>query len=230
MAFTNFPLDWEEANRCLLQRNLVLRQHSVSPGPLNLKELDTWSNLLASHAQQIDLQREKYVDLYRPVFIDIALRLSGLVGIRFEYYRGWSKGADLRDIYLREAGLDQKRGFTQKGFQRADVRITVLGQPAVKVCSRGELKCLVWAMVLAQGALASKIGALENAGETLYLVDDLVSELDEGHRKRVCDFLLETGQQVLLTGVEVKPLLAACNNQHGRLFHVKHGELEVQEY
>ena len=85
-------------------------------------------------------------------------------------------------------------------------------------------------MVLAQGALASKIGALENSGKTLYLVDDLVSELDEAHRKRVCDFLLETGQQVLLTGVEAKPLLAACDNQHGRLFHVKHGELEVREY
>ena len=44
----------------------------------------------------------------------------------------------------------------------------------------------------------------------------------------VCKFLLETGQQVLLTGVEEKPLLAACKNQYGRLFHVKHGEVEAQ--
>jgi len=230
LAFTNFSVDWEEGNRCLLQRNLLLRELAVRPGLPGLRELDTWSDLLATYAQQIDVQRERYVDLYRPLFMEVAQRLSGISGVKFEYYRGWSRGSDLREIYLKDAGLDKKRGFTQKGFQRADVRITVSGQPAVKVCSRGELKCLVWAMVLAQGALASNMGALENAGTTMYLVDDLVSELDEAHRKRVCDFLLETGQQVLVTGVEVKPLLAACNNQHGRLFHVKHGELEVQEY
>ena len=120
--------------------------------------------------------------------------------------------------------------FTQKGFQRADVRITVSGQPAAKVCSRGELKSLVWAMILAQGALASDPGSTGSSGSTLYLVDDLASEFDEEHRRRVCQFLVETGQQVLLTGVEQRSLLTACENKYGRLFHVKHGEVEVQEH
>jgi DNA replication and repair protein RecF len=134
------------------------------------------------------------------------------------------------DIYLKEADQTQKRGFTQKGFHRADVRITVSGQPAAKVCSRGELKALVWAMIFAQGELANDTGRLKNSSGTLYLVDDLASEFDEEHRMRVCEFLVHTGQQVLLTGVEEKPLLTACKNQYGRLFHVKHGEVEVQEH
>jgi DNA replication and repair protein RecF len=71
---------------------------------------------------------------------------------------------------------------------------------------------------------------LDGSSTTLYLVDDLASELDEKHRTRVCQFLLGTGQQVLLTGVEVEPLLSACDNQYGRLFHVKQGRVEVQEY
>tara|TARA_B110000503_G_scaffold76136_1_gene117524 strand:- start:30 stop:1160 length:1131 start_codon:yes stop_codon:yes gene_type:complete len=227
---SDFSLKWEEANRCLRQRNLLLRQHAARPGRLNLAELETWSERLAVYANQIDLQRSRYVELYRPVFAEIVMRLAGIKEVTFDYSRGWSKEVDLLDIYLREADIDQKRGFTQKGFQRADVRITVAGQPAGKVCSRGELKSLVWAMILAQGSLARENGITEGGRGTLYLVDDLASELDAEHRRRVCEFLVETGQQVLLTGVEEKPLLAACNNQYGRLFHVKHGEVQVQEH
>ena len=229
-SFSDFPAKWEQANRCLRQRNASLRQQATRPGARNLSELESWSELLATHAKQIDEQRNQYVELYRPLFAEVALQLAGIGGVKFDYYRGWNREADLRSIYLKEVDLDQKRGFTQKGFQRADVRITVSGQPAAKVCSRGELKSLVWAMVLAQGALASEIGRMVGSGATLYLVDDLASELDDEHRRRVCEFLLQTGQQVLLTGVEEKPLLSACNNQYGRLFHVKHGQVDVQEY
>jgi DNA replication and repair protein RecF len=228
---TDFSVKWEEANRCLRQRNLLLRQYSNNLGPANLKELETWSDRLAVYANQIDQQRTQYVELYRPLFTEIVQQLAGIDKVTFDYYRGWNREADLMEIYLKEADLDRKRGFTQKGFQRADVRITVSGQPAAKVCSRGELKSLVWAMILAQGALASDSGvSAEDARGTLYLVDDLASEFDEEHRRRVCRFLVDTGQQVLLTGVEQRSLLAACENKYGRLFHVKHGEVEVQEH
>jgi len=227
---SDFSVKWAQANRCLRQRNLLLRKYGAKAGRLNLAELETWSERLAVYANQIDLQRSHYVDLYRPVFAEVVKRLAGIEEVSFDYSRGWSKDADLLEIYLSEADIDQKRGFTQKGFQRADVRIMVAGQPAGKVCSRGELKSLVWAMILAQGALAREPSRTEGGRGTLYLVDDLASELDAEHRRRVCEFLVETGQQVLLTGVEEKPLLAACNNQYGRLFHVKHGEVQVQEH
>lgn len=230
LSLLDFPVTWEGANRSLRQRNLLLRQYAANSGSVNLKELETWSDRLATYANQIDQQRAQYVELYRPLFMEIVQRLAGIDEVTFDYYRGWNRDADLMDIYLKEADLDQKRGFTQKGFQRADVRISVSGQPAAKVCSRGELKSLVWAMILAQGALASGPGSTESSGGTLYLVDDLASEFDEEHRRRVCQFLIETGQQVLLTGVEQRSLLTACENKYGRLFHVKHGEVEVQEH
>ena len=223
---SDFSVNWEEANRSLRQRNMLLRRYTTTSDAGNLKELEAWSDRLATYAKQIDLQRTRYVELYRPVFNEIVQQLLGMEEVAFDYFRGWHQEADLMDIYLKEADLDQKRGFTQKGFHRADVRITISGQPAAKVCSRGELKSLVWAMILAQGALASDTGTSEGAARTLYLVDDLASEFDEEHRRRVCKFLVETGQQVLLTGVEEKPLLAACENQYGRLFHVKHGAIK----
>ncbi len=226
----DFSKNWEEANRCLRQRNLLLRKHAATTDSVSLKELEVWSDRLAVYANQIDRQRILYVERYRPLFSEIASELAGIGEVSFDYYRGWNREAELTDIYLKEAALDQKRGFTQKGFQRADVRITVSGQPAAKVCSRGELKSIVWSMILAQGAVATEHDASTRSRGTLYLVDDLASEFDEEHRRRVCQFLVKTGQQVLLTGVEQRSLLAACENKYGRLFHVKHGEIDVQEY
>ena len=70
---------------------------------------------------------------------------------------------------------------------------------------------------------------LQEKTETLYLIDDLASEFDEAHRQRVCEFLLGTGQQILLTGVESEPLVEACSSRPVEgMFHVKHGQI-IQE-
>ena len=156
--------------------------------------------------------------------------------MRLDYYPGWARDEDLLEIYDKDLSLDKKRGFTQRGFQRADVRITLFGQPAARVCSRGELKSLVWAMVLAQGTLISGPARGKNfetgarPGKILYLVDDVASEFDEEHRRRVFGFLSATGQQAIITGTDRHLMLSASQHSGGRLFHVKHGEVKVQEY
>jgi len=113
----------------------------------------------------------------------------------------------------------------------------MFGQPAAKVCSRGELKSLVWAMILAQGSLMTGSLAQEKnfekeprEGKILYLVDDLASEFDEEHRRRVMGFLSAAGQQTIITGTDRQLLLSASQQSCGRLFHVEHGEVKVQEY
>ena len=209
---------WDEANRCLRQRNLVLRAN-----PVNWRELEAWSIQLAELAGKIDRLREAYCKRYREHFAGLVPGLTGFDEVEFEYQRGWPKGVELLDIYQRERDIDQKRGYTQKGFHRADVRITVAGQAAVKVCSRGELKALVWGMKLAQGALG---GDQEMQQDTLYLVDDLASEFDQQHRRRLCKFLSRTGQQVLLTGIDRGVLIEACEDAINGQFHVKHGEVQ----
>jgi len=211
-----FPGQWEEANRCLRQRNQVLREGG------GLQELGAWSVQLAEHAEKLDRARQAYVSAYRPVFQAAVDSLASIPSVDLEYYRGWGGDTSLAEQYEKDSRNDQKRGYTQKGFQRADVRITVGGQSAEKVCSRGELKVLVWSMVLAQGALTDN-------QDTLYLIDDLASELDAEHRLRVGRFLADTGNQVLLTGVERGRLEASCDGRHKGMFHVKQGQVEVQE-
>ena len=212
-----FAALWEEANRCLKQRNGLLRD-----GVSDSQELDSWSVQLAALAERLDLARTNYLKEYLPVFEKAVMELSGLEEVRFDYFRGWDGQSSLLEIYQKDREIDQKRGFTQKGFQRADVRITVAGQPAIKVCSRGELKALVWAMILAQG---SQAGGRTQQG-TLYLIDDLASEFDAEHRQRVCRYLADTKSQLLLTGVDQEALMAACEGNCERLFYVKHGAVQ----
>lgn len=218
----SFTALWEEANRCLKQRNLMLRHRINDP-----VGLETWTNLLIQQAEKIDQRRRAYMAQLTPIFSGISRELSTLVDVRLDYHRGWGDDRTLAEIYVMDADNDQKRGYTQKGFQRADVRIMVDGQPASKVCSRGELKALVWSLILAQGALLQAVEHGEGGREMLYLVDDLASEFDSDHRQRVCRFLAETGQQALVTGVDPDLLLTACESNYSQMFHVKHGQVDL---
>ena len=221
----SFQETWDEANRCLRQRNELLRHDDSSAA-----ELETWSAQLAAASEKLDVQRAAYIEQYRPVFARTVEEICGLPEVELVYFRGWRDGQSLFETYIQDIDIDKKRGFTQKGFQRADVRITVAaGQPAASVCSRGELKALTWSMVLSQGVLARRVEKNDKGSDTLYLVDDLASEFDEDHRRRVCQCLLNTGQQILLTGVEPGPLIAACGGGYGSMFHVKQGNIQVQE-
>ncbi len=216
----SFQNGWEEANRCLKQRNLMLRQAIQDEVAMR-----SWTDLLVQQAVRIDAQRSDYMSRIEPVFREISERLLQMDEVGIQYFRGWDRDRELSDVYHADIEMDKKRGYSQKGFQRADVRITVGGQPAAKVCSRGELKSLVWSLMFAQGELIQTYGESDSRQDMLYLIDDLASEFDSEHRQRVCQFLADTGQQVLLTGVDGELLLEALEGKCDRMFHVKHGQI-----
>ncbi|MDA0977286.1 MAG: DNA replication/repair protein RecF [Proteobacteria bacterium] len=209
-----FAALWESANRCLRQRNLLLRE-----GSNDNRVKESWSRQLALISEDIHAARCRYLADFEPIFTTAVQQLAGMDQVVFEYYRGWTRDRQLLEIYGQDRESDEKRGFTQRGFHRADVRITVEGQPAVRVCSRGELKAIVWALILAQGQVLNQ--HLDD--RALYLVDDLASEFDQTHRQRVCRYLINTDAQVLMTGVDREVLEKACEGSYDRMFHVKHG-------
>jgi len=209
---------WVSANRCLKQRNRLLRQ-----GSTDSEEFETWTNELISGAEKIDDQRQRYFDRFVGVFSEVCQSLTELKDVRCDYQRGWE--SELATTYSDQKESDYKRGYTQSGFHRADLRITVAGKTAVSVCSRGELKILAWALLLSQGKIVS-------AGERdrpVYLVDDLTSEMDENHRENVCRHLLQSGGQVLATGIELNPLNDSWGAASRKVFHVERGAFSVQE-
>ena len=213
-----FSDEWDIANRCLKQRNKLLK------GGHPKQELKVWTDKLVQAAETIDGYRQAYFDKY-------VVELQQLVGeltefgskIHCEYSRGWDRTSSLASVFEQSLEGDIRRGFSQFGFHKADIKLKINGQPVTEVCSRGELKMLAWAMVLTQGKIQQQI----NNQSVLYLVDDLVSELDLDHRRLLCQNLLKMKAQVMATGINEKELEASWNECQAEVFHVKQGVLSA---
>lgn len=211
---------WEQASRCLRQRNQLLRKPGVGSG-----EFDAWNEQLGQLAGQIDEQRRRWFAAFEAAFVATSAALTGLQGVTCSYRRGWEDDGELALLLRQQLASDLQRGYTQFGHHRAELDVRVGKEPAVSVCSRGELKILAWAMVLGQG----KVFAEQVDADLVYLVDDLASELDASHRRRVCDFLAASKGQVLATAIDRNQLEGSWGGLQPTVFHVEHGSFSVEE-
>lgn len=209
---------WEQYSRALRQRNQLLKSQTASA-----REMQIWSDSLSEFAEKVDQQRGRYFERFRTHFTRVSTTLMGENSLDSRYYRGWESGRPLRDVLAEQEEADRRRGFTQSGPHRADIRLRVAGQNAANVCSRGELKTLAWSLVLAQGECFQQG---RNASLT-YLVDDLSAELDQAHRQRVRDLLDVPRTQVLVTGIDRSQLDLGWTDP--KMFHVEHGQFHEME-
>jgi DNA replication and repair protein RecF len=213
-----FSVDWDVANRCLKHRNKLLK------GRYQEEELKVWTDRLVDSAESIDRNRTEYFLEFKELYLKRICELTNFGNeVSIEYYRGWDIRSELEAVYRDSIEVDKRRGFTHHGFHKADLQLTINGRSVVEVCSRGELKMLAWAMVLTQGKLKSQV----NDHRVVYLVDDLVSELDFDHRELLCKSLIEMNGQIVATGINQKELEASWNGQLANVFHVKQGVLST---
>ena len=115
------------------------------------------------------------------------------------------------------------------GYQLADLKITVNGQEAAQILSRGQQKLLVCALKIAQGYIFSQL----TGRKTIYLVDDLPSELDEKHRDLLAHWLNTMSTQVFITGVEADTLASTWRKLPEvkcKMFHVEQGIVTEKIY
>jgi DNA replication and repair protein RecF len=184
-------------------------------------ELDEWNAVLIESAGQVDGFRKSYVDTFVPVFRDTLSRLICLEDVQATYSRGWSQEEDYGQALEQSFQRDAERGVTHIGPHRADLRLRVAGREAESSLSRGQQKLVVCAMRVAQGILLARA-----SGKTcVFLVDDLPSELDEKHRRRLSQLLEQVGHQVFVTGVDRDALRVGWTGKDIKMFHVEHGEV-----
>lgn len=214
-----FSILWREGLRALRQRNAVLRDGG------SVEELEVWTKSLADVGNQIHQARLDYFELFLPLFSDTYRFLMQLEGVKCSYRRGWDQEKSLLDVFNDQLGSDRQRRFTQSGYQRAELRLTIEGSPVAQICSRGELKLLSWAMVLAQGLVLSQ----KERSNAIFLVDDLAAELDGRHQGAIAQLLIQQGGQVLVTGTDSKRLKGLWGKVSRKLFHVEQGEIREQE-
>lgn len=213
-----FPV-WQRFQRCIKQRNKVLRH-----GKLGDAELAVWTRELGLAGEEIHQYRMAYFEALAPLFRGIMLRLApSLVGLELRYRRGWDKSLDYNEALTASRQADRDQGYTHIGPQRADIKVSIGGFAAADTLSRGQQKLVVCALKLAQGQLMTE----HQRRSCTYLVDDLPSELDVLHCRLVCDVLAEMGSQVFITCVARADLENMWPEKaKTSLFHVEQGQID----
>ncbi|MBE9539417.1 MAG: DNA replication/repair protein RecF [Proteobacteria bacterium] len=216
-----FYSQWQRFQRCIKQRNNLLRH-----GKMSDTELAVWTRDLAVSGTAIGEYRQAYFAELKPQFLDIIETLAPeLKGLDLRYRQGWEKNTPYEDALAISLGVDRERGYTHVGPQRADIKVTIDARPAAEVLSRGQQKLVVCAMKLAQGQLMSARGK----GRCTYLVDDLRSELDEHHSKLVCGLLSTMQVQVFVTSIARDDVCSVWPKSDGlEVFHVEHGQVKPE--
>jgi DNA replication and repair protein RecF len=207
---------WRRHARALKQRNAVLRAGRPDP------QLDAWEHELAQAGEQLTAQRELYVsglETHLRAFIQSLLPAAGDVALSLQ--PGWRRQElSLADALLLGRDRDLAQGHTGLGPHRADLRIELRDLPGRQGLSRGQAKLVALSLLLAQ---AAHLAAHDGHWPVLQL-DDLGSELDRDHQRRVLQVLADSGAQVLVTGTEPPPGLAGLSLDVAR-FPVEQGRI-----
>lgn len=198
--------------RTLEHRNAALRTAS--------RDLQSWTQQLAAVAEQVHDARERYVAQLAVPLTQALEQLQGVEGVALRYQPGWDRRRSLWDALAEQLELDKQSGFTRSGPQRAELRIEIDGRKASECLSRGQQKVLTCALLLAQNAVLKQ----SRGSGAVVLVDDLAAELDETHRKRLTEALIDQQGQVLMTAVEPELVLSGLPlAEQLAVFHVEQG-------
>lgn len=211
-----FMPQWRRYTRALKQRNALLRQ----TGPSG--QLDAWEQELAQSGEALTQLREAYVAGLQPCLAELLpALLPAAGGVELALHPGWKRQElSLADALLLSRERDLALGYTSLGPHRADLKVSLRELPGREGLSRGQTKQLALALLLAQ---AEHLAAFMGAWPVLQL-DDLGSELDRQHQRRVLEVLSNSGAQVLMTGTEAPTGLAAIGVDVA-VFHVEHGRI-----
>lgn len=211
---------WSRFQRCIKQRNKLLRHGKIDPA-----ELKVWTRDLVAAGEQISDFRQMYFERLAPRFGAVLDVLAPAVeGLEIRYRRGWDKALSYEEALASTLEVDKERGYTHVGPQRADIKVTIRGRPAAETLSRGQQKLVVCALKLTQGQLMAERGGEPCA----YLLDDLPSELDKTHSRLVCKLLSEMNAQVFVTSIEKESICDMWpEGDDVAVFHVEHGVVSL---
>lgn len=207
---------WRRSARALKQRNALLKAR-VRDG-----QLDAWEHELAVAGTLLTSRRQRYLEQLQPHLQAVVADLLPAAGMAtLEFLPGWRReDLSLADALLLARERDLTAGYTSVGPHRADWRIGYADLPGREALSRGQAKLTALSILLAQ---AEQHAALRGEWPVIAL-DDLASELDRAHQRRVLQRLLASGPQILVTGTEPPAGLLELDLPAAQ-FHVEHGQL-----
>lgn len=203
---------WKDYQRALQQRNAALRADCGDD------ELEGWDEVVARCGEAVSALEAAWMPRVRAAWLTAAGELLPHLGeASFAFDAGW-EGERLLGALRSQRGRDRALGYTTQGPHRSDWMLSYARAPRRESLSRGQQKLACIACLAGAAALYA-----EHHGEPpIFAIDDLFSELDQSHQRRVLQSLQQAAVQLWVSGVETSAALDIWSAER-RLFHVEPG-------
>ena len=192
-----------EFNKLEAQRAALLKQRSKKV--FDNAMFDVWNERLAAISVKIACIRADYIEnliRYAPAHFEKISGGADRMELKYvsDVYRKGQSREELEKQYLKmlENNLesDVRYGYTAKGVHRDDLEILINSFTAKGIASQGQQRSAVLALKLAEGEISKEM----TGKDPVYLLDDVLSELDETRREYITQGLV--GKQVILSGTD----------------------------
>ena len=184
-------------NKVLINRNEILKGEKVDE-----KLLASTTELLVKYSEPIVEFRAKYVKDITDILIKITRALTGVESKIEIIYRPYVDGPDFKhealEAFNRSLESDLRHKATSIGIHREDFSIRLNSKEIDVYGSQGENRLVALALKIAPYFLIE-----DKDKRPIIVLDDVMSELDKTHQKRLVEFLKKLGQ-VFVTATELE--------------------------
>lgn len=196
-----FPLYLEYMTRyeqALRQRNELLKS-----GKYDENLLKTTTELLVKYAGPIINYRAMYVKDINDILIKITRALTGVneaIEIHYKPFIPMSSDYQTQalEAFNRVLDSDLKHKATSIGIHREDISVSLNGRDIGVYGSQGENRLVALALKISPYFMVK-----DEDKKPVVVLDDVMSELDDVHQKRLVSFLRKFSQ-VFITGTELE--------------------------
>jgi len=210
--------NWVNFRHALKQRNQLLKSRR------DLKLLDYWNDYLIQPSLVLQELRQSSCERITRFLDEEMSSLLADIPVSLQYQQGWDEDLSLQQSLEKNRERDIRSGFTTSGIHRDNLQILAHGRPASEVLSRGQLKRLSLALLVA----SLRVVKSEGSRPIILLIDDLHSEMDERSLQKVYGELLDIDLQLFITNIE-KAVPKFLKGKDFKMFHVEHGMIKTRK-
>ena len=204
---------WKRYVRVLHHRNTLLKTGRT-------REIEPWSHELARCGIMVANAWTDYIDQLRPYLKNVCSRFFESVEFDIRVHPGWDPSVDFEAALRKDLMGDIRYGHTQSGPHKGDLVIELGGKAVKSFLSRGQMKLLVYSLLLAQAGLMEA-----NRGrKACVLIDDVASELDQNNRDRLLQLIQENQSQFFVSATDRETISQVASSE-AVLFEIKNGQI-----
>lgn len=195
----------QKYNNILAQRNALIKNAYFDRKTFD-ETVEYWSSQLATEAEIISRRRNEYIELLSGHANEFIMDMTSGREKLCMYYRT----AKSREEYMAELMSSHDReikyGSTLYGVHKDDIDIELCGKQARSFASQGQQRSIALALKLSEGEISRK----ECGSYPVFLLDDVLSELDSQRREYVLSGIDK--RQTFITSCNTEDFLGIGNS------------------